>query len=126
MGFIVTGILLDACVLGALSDSPAYGYELTQRTQIQLGISETALYPVLRRLLKEECLLFYDEPYDGRNRRYYKLTDKGLEVLCTYKSDWLLHKKNIDYFLAESMQVVSDEQSSVHEKESENGGNSHE
>ena len=126
MSFIVTGVLLDACVLGALSNSSAYGYELTQRTQTQLGISETALYPVLRRLLKEECLSFYDEPYDGRNRRYYELTEKGMEVLCTYKSDWLLHKKNIDCFLAESEQVVSDVLSSVHEKESQNGGNTHE
>jgi len=99
MGFIVAGVLLDACVLGALSAAPAYGYELTQKTQSKLGISESALYPVLRRLLKDDFLTSYDEPYDGRNRRYYKLTEKGFHALQEYEIDWRHFKENINHFL---------------------------
>jgi len=99
MSFIVAGILLDACVLGALSSAPAYGYELTQNTQKRLGISESALYPVLRRLLKDGLLVSYDEPYDGRNRRYYKLTEQGAKALREYEADWLRYRENIEYFL---------------------------
>jgi PadR family transcriptional regulator PadR len=99
MSFIVSGVLLDACVLGALLPAPAYGYELTQNTQTKLGISESALYPVLRRLLKESFLTSYDEPYDGRNRRYYQLTEKGIHALFEYEMEWSRYKENIDHFL---------------------------
>ncbi|MCL2592671.1 MAG: PadR family transcriptional regulator [Defluviitaleaceae bacterium] len=96
MAFAVSGALLDACVLGTLSSAPAYGYELTQRTQNTLGVSESALYPVLRRLLKDNLLSSYDEPHDGRNRRYYQLTEKGMILFQTYVEDWQVFKANID------------------------------
>jgi PadR family transcriptional regulator PadR len=96
MTFTVSGVLLDACVLGALSAAPAYGYELTQKTQAILGVSESALYPVLRRLLKDEMLVSYDVPYDGRNRRYYRLTDKGASRLAGYSGGWQAFRDNID------------------------------
>jgi len=99
MRFSVAGVLLDACVLGSIAGAPAYGYELTQKTQILLDISESALYPVLRRLQQDDLLTTYDQPIDGRNRRYYKITDKGVEVLEDYKNDWLQFKNNIDTFL---------------------------
>ena len=101
MKFPVSGELLDACVLGALSAAPAYGYELSQKVRDILGLSETALYPVLRRLLKEGALLSYDEPFDGRNRRYYKLTNEGADVLALYKSEWHSFKSHIDIILSE-------------------------
>jgi PadR family transcriptional regulator PadR len=97
--FTVAGVLLDACVLGALSKAPAYGYELTQKTQTLLDISESALYPVLRRLEKDGLLTTYDQPFDGRNRRYYQITASGQEMLSAYKNDWSQYKSNIDTFL---------------------------
>jgi len=99
MAFTVSGVLLDACVLGALSSAPAYGYELTQKTQYTLGVSESALYPVLRRLLKEDLLSSYDEPCDGRNRRYYRLTEKGANLLKNYINDWGIFKTNLDIII---------------------------
>jgi len=99
MSFVVAGVLLDACVLGALSNAPAYGYELTQKVQTRMDISESALYPVLRRLLKDDLLTSYDEPYDGRNRRYYKLTKKGAVALREYETAWQQYKNNIEQFL---------------------------
>ena len=99
MKFAVSGVLLDACVLGALANAPTYGYELTQKMQSQLDISESALYPVLRRLQKDDMLTTYDQPFDGRNRRYYKITDRGSTMLGEYKKDWTQFKGSIDAIL---------------------------
>ena len=49
---------------------------------------ESTLYPVLRRLQKDDCLEVYDQAYAGRNRRYYKLTEKGQAQLNLYKIEW--------------------------------------
>lgn len=77
MGFKIESALLEACVLSVLSKGDTYGYVLTQSMKQVLDISESTLYPVLRRLQKNEYLRTYDQPYQGRNRRYYSVTDKG-------------------------------------------------
>ena len=79
MGFKIESALLEACVLSVLSKGDTYGYVLTQSMKQVLDISESTLYPVLRRLQKNEYLRTYDQPYQGRNRRYYSVTDKGKE-----------------------------------------------
>ena len=75
MGFKIESALLEACVLSVLSKGDTYGYVLTQSMKQVLDISESTLYPVLRRLQKNEYLRTYDQPYHGRNRRYYSVTD---------------------------------------------------
>ena len=87
MLFQLGSSLLDACVLAVLSKGDAYGYTLTQQVKTVLDISESTLYPVLRRLQKDGALETYDEPYQGRNRRYYKITDKGRGLYANYLSD---------------------------------------
>lgn len=79
MTFQIGSVLLDACVLAILAKEDTYGYRLTQQIKETLGVSESTLYPVLRRLQKEELLETYDVAVMGRNRRYYRLTDEGLE-----------------------------------------------
>ena len=74
MGFQVGGALLDFLVLSILHRGDAYGYILTQEVRTILDVSETSLYPALRRLEKNGLLSTYDMPYQGRNRRYYRLT----------------------------------------------------
>ena len=97
--FTVSGAVLDACVLGALTSAPTYGYDLTQRIQAVIDVSESTLYPVLRRLLKDGMLDTYDEQYDGRNRRYYKLAEKGAKALEGFSREWENHKRIIDTLL---------------------------
>lgn len=92
--------LLDACVLAVLSKEDAYGYVLTQNIQSGIDISESTLYPILRRLQKENCLTTYDQPFQGRNRRYYKITEEGGARLNMYKKEWSTYKENIDKFLS--------------------------
>ena len=81
MGFQVGSTLLDACVLAVLSRGDTYGYVLTQTMRDVTDISESTLYPVLRRLQKDGCLTTYDQPFQGRNRRitYKTQVDK---LLC--------------------------------------------
>ena len=79
MVFNTGAALLDAIVLAVVSREAAgtYGYRITQDVRGVLEVSESTLYPVLRRLLKEDCLEVYDLAIDGRNRRYYRITEKG-------------------------------------------------
>ena len=76
MVFNTGSALLDAIVLATVSreSEGTYGYRITQDIRQAIDISESTLYPVLRRLQKEECLETYDRAIDGRNRRYYKIT----------------------------------------------------
>jgi PadR family transcriptional regulator PadR len=96
MIFQVGAALLDACVLSTLRHGDAYGYVLTQTLMGTLEISESTLYPVLRRLQKDEFLSTYDRPHMGRNRRYYKITNKGLARSDVYRSGWQEYKARVD------------------------------
>ena len=91
--------VLDACVRSALEHEDLYGYALTQRVKEVVDISESTLYPVLRRLLRENCLITYDQPFNGRNRRYYKLTEIGNRQLMFYRNEWIIYKSKIDKIL---------------------------
>lgn len=99
MNFQVGAALLDACVLATLSRRDTYGYVLTQNVKEIINVSESTLYPVLRRLQKEDCLTAYDVPYSGRNRRYYKITDYGRGRLSEYIEEWGTYKKKVDIML---------------------------
>ena len=99
--FSVSTALLDAVVLSLIAKGDTYGYELTHTIQTVFSISESTLYPVLRRLQKNQYLTTYDQPYMGRNRRYYHITDTGQAALQTYRSEWQQYKKQVDYFLNE-------------------------
>lgn len=99
MAFQIGSELLDACVLALLDQEDAYGYKLTQEIKETLGVSESTLYPVLRRLQKEELLETYDVAVMGRNRRYYRLTDKGRNQSKVYQLNWKLFTKKISTIL---------------------------
>ncbi len=99
MTYQLTAPLLDACVLGIVAEEDSYGYTLTQKMQELVDISESTLYPVLRRLQKGNYLTTYDKPFQGRNRRYYKVTPDGLKQLEYYRSEWINYKEKIDILL---------------------------
>ena len=99
MTYQLTAPLLDACVLGIVANGDSYGYTLTQKVRELIDISESTLYPVLRRLQKEKYLETYDQPYQGRNRRYYRITDEGRDILAHYRSEWDAYKGKIDLLL---------------------------
>lgn len=97
MVFNTGAALLDAIVLAVVSKENAgtYGYKITQDVRQVLDVSESTLYPVLRRLQKDECLETYDMEYGGRNRRYYKVTEKGMVQLNLYRMEWKSYSTKI-------------------------------
>lgn len=97
MVFNTGATLLDAIVLAVVSreNQGTYGYKITQDVRKAIEVSESTLYPVLRRLQKDDCLEVYDMQHDGRNRRYYKLTDKGMAQLNLYHIEWKNYSKKI-------------------------------
>ncbi|MCL1791198.1 MAG: PadR family transcriptional regulator [Peptococcaceae bacterium] len=105
MRFAVSGTLLDSCVLGVLQSRPTYGYELTQKIQAAIDVSESTLYPVLRRLLQCGMLDTYDEPFDGRNRRYYRITGEGKAALEDAVTVWQGYKERIETLLTGGIEL---------------------
>ena len=97
MDFNTGTALLDAVVLAVVSGEPegSYGYRITQEVRKVIDLSESALYPVLRRLRREEYLDVYDREYGGRNRRYYKVTQTGMARLEQYKHAWKKYSAGI-------------------------------
>lgn len=97
MVFNTGAALLDAVVLAAVSreEEGTYGYKITQDVRKAIEISESTLYPVLRRLLKDACLEAYDVECGGRNRRYYKITEQGEAQLRLYKQEWITYSSKI-------------------------------
>ena len=90
--------LLDAIVLAVVGreETGTYGYRITQDVRAVLDISESTLYPVLRRLQKDGCLTVHDEPFNGRNRRYYQITPTGRAQLAGYRAEWDAYTAKID------------------------------
>jgi len=81
--------VLELCVLYLLKNNDRYGYELTQKMNEHISITEGALYPILRRLVKEEyCSTYLKESSSGPARKYYSLTDKGREHLEDLLTEW--------------------------------------
>ena len=90
MVFNTGATLLDAIVLAVVSrdEEGTYGYRITQDVRKAIDVSESTLYPVLRRLQKDGCLVAYDRECAGRNRRYYRITDAGNRKLAEYRREW--------------------------------------
>ena len=97
MVFNTGAALLDAIVLAVVCKEKegTYGYKITQDVRQAIEVSESTLYPVLRRLQKDDCLEVYDMECGGRNRRYYKITDKGSAQLNLYRTEWVNYSSKI-------------------------------
>lgn len=107
MLFNTGAALLDAIVLSVVSREPegTYGYRITQEMREVLEVSESTLYPVLRRLLKDQYLSVYDQEYAGRNRRYYKITEQGMSQLTLYRDEWDSYSRKITKMLQKSVDI---------------------
>ena len=102
MVFNTGAALLDAIVLAVISREKdgTYGYKITQDVRSVLEVSESTLYTVLQ---KDECLEAYNMEYAGRNRKYYKLTDKGAAQLNLYRSEWEIYSSKITRMFEEGV-----------------------
>ena len=80
--------LLDVCVLAAIKDEESYGYQIIKDMKPYVDISESTLYPILRRLENAELLTVRSAEHNGRLRKYYRITDAGLSRIQAFKEEW--------------------------------------
>lgn len=80
--------LLDVCVLAAIKDEPSYGYKIIKDIKQYIEISESTLYPILRRLETANQLTVKSTEYNGRLRKYYHITKQGKKHIEDFKEEW--------------------------------------
>ncbi len=80
--------LLDVCVLAAIKNEASYGYQIIKDIKSYVEISESTLYPILRRLEAAELLSVKTAEHNGRLRKYYHITPLGLRRIEDFKEEW--------------------------------------
>ncbi|MEA1869212.1 MAG: PadR family transcriptional regulator [Euryarchaeota archaeon] len=81
--------VIELCAFAILSERDCYGYELAETISNHIEISEGTIYPLLRRLTREGYFTTYlQESSEGPPRKYYKITDRGIEYKKTLLNDW--------------------------------------
>lgn len=80
--------LLDVCVLAAIKDEDSYGYQIIKDMKPYVEISESTLYPILRRLEAGGMLTVRSAEHSGRLRKYYHITDQGRRRIEDFKEEW--------------------------------------
>lgn len=96
MAIQLGSVLLERLRAGSCHAEDTYGYKLTQEVKQIMDVSESTLYPVLRRLQKDGYLRTYDKTFQGRNRRYYTVTEKGREQFQQFYDQWKRMRVKID------------------------------
>ena len=80
--------LLEVAVLSAIGGAPSYGYQIIKDLKPHVEISESTLYPILRRLETAELLTVRSEAFSGRLRKYYHITPQGKQRLRDFRGEW--------------------------------------
>lgn len=80
--------LIEACILKLLLRGDSYGYQLVREAEEVLSISESTLYPVLRRLETAGALTVYSMEHNGRLRKYYAITEEGKKRIDGFLTEW--------------------------------------
>ena len=92
--------MVDVCILAVLARGDSYGYQLIKDIAPLIALSESTLYPVLRRLESAGCLTVYSVEHNSRLRKYYAITDEGRRKIAGFLGEWAEIKKVYD-FIAE-------------------------
>ena len=79
---------LEICVLAAMREEDAYGYKIIKDLSPYLEISESTLYPILKRLEQSGCVTVYSVEHNGRLRKYYRIAETGREKIGEFLSEW--------------------------------------
>lgn len=80
--------LLDVCVLAAIKDEDSYGYKIIKDMKPYIELSESTLYTILKRLETTNMLTVRTAEHGGRLRKYYHITENGLQRIEEFKDDW--------------------------------------
>lgn len=93
--------LLEFCVLAVLKKSDSYGYQIIKDISTCIEISESTLYPILKRLEAGSYLETYSVEHNSRLRKYYKITDRGKDYVDEFLGEWQQVTKIYDFIRGE-------------------------
>ena len=71
-----------------IKDEDSYGYQIIKDMKPYVTISESTLYPILRRLEAGALLTVHSVEHNGRLRKYYHITDAGRARIEEFKEEW--------------------------------------
>lgn len=95
--------VLELCVLSMLFKKDCYGYELVNEISKNISISEGTIYPLLKRLKDEGFFTTYlMESQEGPPRKYYKLTDLGIETKSQLEQEWKTFVEGVNAIIKEA------------------------
>lgn len=80
--------LMEVCVLASLRKEDSYGYKIIKDISPYVSITESTLYPILKRLESAGCLSVYSVEHNGRLRKYYRITQSGHDKISDFLLDW--------------------------------------
>lgn len=80
--------LLEVCVLTAIKKEDTYGYKIIKDISPYVSISESTLYPILKRLEGSGFITVYSVEHNSRLRKYYSITDAGKERISEFLEEW--------------------------------------
>lgn len=96
MYFPTSSALIEFLILAVLEQGDSYGYEISQTIKLIAHIKESTLYPILKKLEASGFLTTYSREFQGRMRKYYSLTNRGVEQLVTLKEEWTLYTETVN------------------------------
>ncbi len=93
--------ILEICVLKALEKADSYGYQIIKDLSLAVTLSESTLYPILKRMEQSGCIAEYSQPYNGRLRKYYRLLPAGRARIADFLVEWQGVQRAYDYIRGE-------------------------
>lgn len=89
---------IEYCVLAQLKRNDSYGYQIVKSISEIIPITESTLYPILKRLETSEKVETYTKEHNGRLRKYYCITDYGIDTILNFlEEDWPKLEEVYDY-----------------------------
>ena len=98
--------ILDACVLAVLEKGESYGYQMVKDINEFITITESTLYPILKRLENAQMLTVFTQEHNGRLRKYYKITGAGRDHITELMNEWEEVVKIYQYISKEREQCL--------------------
>lgn len=93
--------LLEICVLKALALQDSYGYQIIKDLSGAVTLSESTLYPILKRMQTAGCIAEYSVEHNGRLRKYYHLTPVGQTRIQEFLTEWVEVQRAYDFIRGE-------------------------
>lgn len=118
MTYPLNPVLMELLVLAMICQGDSYGYQISQQMKTISNLKDSALYPVLRRLAQNQYVDIYDQQYQGRNRKYYRITEAGRRQKEFLEQEWMTHVQAVFEILNRSCPAGAEGAAAAGEKNS--------